>query len=334
MAGKKSHVASGRNFVDGSANGGLNTFRWQPARGAGDARPDTVVSVSITESGPLVGEIEVSSRAPGCRSITRSVRLICGEPWVEITDMVDKLPLLPKDGVHFGFGFDIPDGKTHVDIPWGVMRPEEDQWPAANRAWMTAQHFVDLSDDSGGVTWCSLDAPLFEVGSITANNTAGWDGKGDVWPSKTPPSSTLYSWVMNNHWFTNTPLTQDGPVAFRYRILVHGRYDAAKAHRFGVEQSQPLLSLAADKNPIGEPLLGVFNDHVAVTILKSTSDGKGAILRLRSFSEKDESVRLTWPAHTPRSVRVCDQGEAPGKADARNTVQVSPMGYVTLRIDW
>jgi alpha-mannosidase len=326
--------ASGRNFADARVNGGLNAFRWQPARGAGEARADTVASISLTESGPLIGEVRVLSRAPGCRSVARSVRVICGVPWVEITNVVDKLPFLAKDGVHFGFGFNIPDGKTRVDIPWGVMQPEEDQWPAANRAWMTTQHFVDISNETEGVTWCSLDAPLIESGSISANNTAGWDGKGDVWPAKLAASSTLYSWVMNNHWFTNTPMTQDGPVAFRHRILLHGRYDATTANRFGVEQFQPLISLAADRNPIAQPILAVANDRVAVTILKSTSDGKGAILRLRSLSDKEESARLSWPVRTPRSVRVCDQGEEPGKKDGSSEVIVPPMGYATLRIEW
>ena len=326
--------ASGRNFGDANVNGGLNSFRWQPARGAGDARPDTVVSISLTESGPLVGEVQVLSRAPGCRSVTRSVRLICGVPWVAITNVVDKLPLVAKDGIHFGFGLNVTDAKTRIDIPWGVMQLEKDQWPAANRAWMTTQHFVDVSNDTMGVTFCSLDAPLIESGGITANNTAGWDGKGDVWPGKLTPSSTLYSWVMNNHWFTNTPLTQDGPVAFRYRLLVHGKYSAAMAIRFGVEQFQPLISLAADRNPIAEPILAVANDHVAVTILKSTSEGKGAILRLRSFSDQDEPVRLSWPARSPLSVKVCDVGEEPGSRDGSSEFAVPPMGFVTLRIDW
>jgi alpha-mannosidase len=325
---------SGRNVADASVNGGLNAFRWQPARGAGEARPDTLLSIEVKETGPLVGEVQIISKAAGCRSVTRSVRLVCGEPFIEITNIVDKLPLLPKDGVHFGFGFDIPDGRTRVDIPWGVMELEKDQWPAANRAWITAQHFVDVSGDSIGATLCSLDAPLFESGAITANNTAGWDGKGDVWPRRLDRSSTLYSWVMNNHWFTNTPLTQEGPVEFRYRILVHGRYDAVTANRFAIEQSQPLIALAADKNPVTEPILAVANDRVTVTILKSTVDCKGAILRLRSLSAKDELVKLSWPAWTPRSVRVCDRGEEPGKREASSDVTVPQMGFVTLRVDW
>jgi hypothetical protein len=214
------------------------------------------------------------------------------------------------------------------------MELEKDQWPAANRAWTAAQHFVDISNETLGVTWCSLDAPLIESGRITANNTGGWDGKGDVWPSKIAPGSTIYSWVMNNHWFTNTPLTQEGPVAFRYAVRLHGKYDAARANRFGLEHSQPLIALATSKNPIGPPLFAAANDRVTVTILKSTADGKAMIARLRSFSEKDELVKLSWPARPPRSVRVCDQGEQAGKTEASREVTVPAMGFLTLRAEW
>ncbi len=85
---------------------------------------------------------------------------------MEISDVVDKLPLLPKDGVHFGFGFDIPQATTRVDIPWGVMEVEKDQWAAGNRNWLALQRWLDISNGKDGLTWCSLDAPLFELVAI------------------------------------------------------------------------------------------------------------------------------------------------------------------------
>jgi alpha-mannosidase len=326
--------ATGREFVDASMNPGVNAFRWLPAKGAGDARADSVVAITVTESGPLVGELRVTSSAPGCRSVTRSIRLVAGQPTVEFSNIVDKLPLLPKDGVHFGFGFSVPDGITRVDFPWAIIQLGQEQWPAANRAWTASQYFVDISNASKGVTWCSLDAPLFESGSMTANNTAGWDGKGDVWSPTIAPNSTIYSWVMNNHWFTNTPLTQDGPVEFRYRLLLHGPYDAAAAYRFGVEQNQPLVPLATKAAPSAAAPIAFQNERVAATMLKSTGDGKGMIVRLRSLSEKNESVTLIWPARSPRQVRICDRGETPGTQEVKGAVSVPARGFVTVYVGW
>ena len=69
--------------------------------------------------------------------------------------------------------------------------------------------------------------------------------KPEAWLARLEPSQTLYSWVMNNHWFTNYKADQDGPTTFRYSLLPHKQYDPAAAQRFGIERSQPLVAAAA-----------------------------------------------------------------------------------------
>ena len=327
------NLATGRNLADARVHGGLNAFHWMPGD-SDNAQADTRIAISTVESGPLIVELRVSSQATGCRSVTRSVRLVRGQPWVEISNVVDKLPLPAKDGVHFGFGFDIPQATTRVDIPWGVMEVEKDQWAAGNRNWIAMQRWLDISNDKEGVTWCSLDAPLFESGSMTANQTGGWvGGERKPWIGKLEASSAVYSWVMNNHWFTNFPLTQDGPVTFRYRILQHGPYDAASANRFGLEQAQPLAHVAANNDPRLKPLVTLDNARVCASILKSGTDGKAVILRLRCLSEKSETVTLAWPAGRPKSIRHCLAGETAGKLVTDNRVVLLPYGVVTLQVE-
>jgi len=147
------------------------------------------------------------------------------------------------------------------------------------------------------------------------------------------PSSTIYSWAMNNQWITNFPLTQDGPVTFRYRILPHGAYDATVANRFGLEQAQPLAHVAANNDPKIKPLVAVDNPKVCVTILKPTADGKAAIVRLRSLSDKQEIVKFSFPAGTPKSVRLCPLEETPGEPVGEH-VAMPPYGLVTLCVEF
>ena len=327
-------LSTGKNFADKTKSGGINTFWYQPAKGAGNATSDRNAVIAFRESGPLLVEVEIISEADGCRSVIRRIRLVHKQPWVEFSNTVDKLPVMDKEGVHFGFGFNVPGSTTRIDIPWNVMHLEEDQWPAANRAWMPHQHWVDISNDNSGVTWCSPDAALIESGSITANNTAGWDGKGDIWPSKLQQSSLIYSWVMNNHWYTNTPQTQEGPVTFRYLIKPHGVYEPAEANRFGVEQMQPLVHVLCDKNPMEKPLLSIDNSRLFVNILKSSENGSSMIVRVRSLSSEDEILNLKWPDIKPGKVFLCDKGEEAGSTEVSGGVTVPANGFVTLKVVW
>jgi len=187
-----------------------------------------------------------------------------------------------------------------------------------------------VSNDKDGVTWCSLDAPMFEYGSMSANISLSWGGKGP-WIKKLEPSTTIYSWVMNNHWHTNFPLTQDGPVTFRYRIFPHGTYDVVEANHFGMEQSQPLAHVTANVDPNIKPLIAVDNDKVCVTIIKSLADSKDVIVRLRSLSDKQETVKLTFPAGMPKAVHICNVEETAGE-QVNDSVIILPYGLLTLRL--
>jgi len=57
------------------------------------------------------------------------------------------------------------------------------------------------------------------------------------------------------------------------------------------------------------------------------------ILRLRSVSDKDESIRLAWPAGNPSSVNLCETEEIAG-AKINDELSVPSNGMVTLKIVW
>lgn len=85
------------------------------------------------------------------------------------------------------------------------------------------------------------------------------------------------------------------------------------ANRFGLEQAQPLVHVTADKNPDVKPVVAVDNRAVYVTVLKSTGKDNEMIVRLRSVSDKEETVALDFPARRPSSVSLCPLEEQPGK---------------------
>jgi alpha-mannosidase len=221
-----------KEYVDQKSSYGLNSYRYLLGEDKSDKAlaPYNVV-LKVKEKGPLVSSILVESNAEGCNWLTREVKMVYGQPWIDLTNSFDKIRTRRKEGIHFGFAFNVPDGTTRMDIPWGVMTPEFDQLPGANRNWLAFQRWVDISNDHTGVTWTAIETPLIEFGDLTANilNAALETSR---WEKSIPKTQTIFSWALNNHWYTNFPLDQGGIFNLHYGVFPHEGYDPVVSQSF------------------------------------------------------------------------------------------------------
>jgi alpha-mannosidase len=320
-----------QELVDDKAATALNDYFYLPGSDLKKLQRNGKPRISVKEQGPLVASLLIESDAPGCKRLVREVRAVDGLDSVEIIDMIDKLPVRAKEGLHFGFGFNVPAGTVRMDVGWAMVRPEVDQIPAACKNWFSVQRWVDISNDRFGVTWSPVDAPLVEVGGITAN-LIGSQTNPDVWIQHLKPSQTIYSWVMNNHWHTNYRADQEGPTVFRFAIRPHKRFSAEDAAKFGVACSQPLIAAPASGSASGKPRLAVPSDKVVLTAFKPSDDGKGWIVRLFGASGKKEKVKLAWANPAPQQLWLSDTSEQP-REKAGSSVEVPAWGIVTLRAE-
>jgi hypothetical protein len=322
-----------------SGDVGLNEFFYVPGFDPKAAVRNGPVILRVKEAGPLVASIVVESPAPGCNQLSRELRVIHGVPRLDIVDAVDKKPIPLADllkpepqyeGFYFGFAFNVPDGVMRMDMPWCVVRPEVDQLPGSCKNWFTIQRWVDIANQDYGVTWATVDAPIVEVGAISPQPPTPSDK--DIWRKSLPPSQTLYSYVMNNYWTTNYRHDQDGVLVFRYSITPHRRFDATAAAKFGVEQSQPLITVPVeDKTPPPIPLLKVEPPTVLVTALKPSDDGKAWILRLFGASGMPEKVTLTRCGD--KQVSICRSNLDEAALDpVTGPLDLLPYEIVTLRL--
>ncbi len=320
-----------RELVDPKAPTGLNDYFYLPGSDVKGVKRNGPAKVSVKERGPLIASLLIESDAPGCRKLTREIRLHALVNYVEIINTVDKAPVRAKEGVHFGFGFNVPGGTVSMDVPWGVVRPEVDQIPGACKNWFTVQRWVDISNKDFGVTWLTPDAPLVEVGGLTAH-LIGSLSDPRAWMDKIEPSQTIYSWAMNNHWHTNYRADQEGPTVFRYIIRPHGRADAAAVSDFAVECSQPLLAVPArGPEPKGAPLQ-VGGAGVQVTALKPSDDGRALIVRLFGASGKAPKTELKWADPAPKAMWLSDTSEQPLRKIS-GLIEVPAYGIVTVRAE-
>ena len=329
-------IRGGKEFVKLKGKSKVNTYKYLH----GDDSPDkatstTSVKYRIMENGPLLARIVIEAEAEGCNNLLREITLYKDQAYIEIKNTVDKIAITDKEGVHFGFAFDIENPKMVSDIPWGIMEIEKDQILGANKNWITTQRWVDISNDKSGVAWSSLDAPMFEVNDITAN-ILGSASDSNQWISHLKPNGTIYSWALNNHWHTNFQLSQGGRIVFRYAILPYNtKGDLASSNRFGLEQFRPLVISAVkdDFNP--QQVLGIDgNPSVTVSVFKPSKDGKSALLRIRSISKQDEMVKLNWYKNKPSFVNVYDISDNTIKEKIDDSLMIPAMDFVTLNVVW
>lgn len=270
------------DFVDSAEGTGLNEYLYVAGKDPAAATGVRSVTVEVVDPGPLVATVRVTSAAPGCRKLMREIRIVDGIDRVEIENRLDKEKVRTKEGVHFAFPFQIPDGVVRLDTPWAVVRVETDQLVGSCKNWFTVQRWVDVSNQTKGITWITPDAPLVELGAITAEIP---------WIKTLEPTQRIYSYVMNNYWHTNYKADQEGETAFRYVLYPHGPRDQAQCARWGMESSQPLLPVpcSPDQTEIQSPMQ-IVSEGVVLESMQPMEGGRQLALRFFNPSAAPASL--------------------------------------------
>lgn len=332
-----SMVYGGKEYADARSVCGINSYRYLHGNDNGSKATKAYhVSIKAKERGPVINSLVVESEAEGCRSLRREVTLVAGQAYVSIENTLDKIATTDKEGVHFGFAFDIPRADIYTDQPWSVMQVEKDQLAVANRNWMAFQRWMNVSNKDKNMTLCSLNAGMFEVGAMTAN-VIGGAYRSPEWLRHLGQSATVYSWALNNHWHTNFPLSQEGIIRFAYRLLPgQGAYDAAAANRFGLEQARPLVAVATSADYRFNKNFDIAADaSVTVSVVQTVDNGRTQIIRLRSVSAVPQKAKLLWNRVSPaRVMRCADDGQKGADCVEGGEVTVPAMGFVTVRAEW
>jgi hypothetical protein len=340
---------STHNLVDTSLDEAVNKYLFIEGKDTSKVSTSGPVRIAIEEPGPLVATIRIESSAPGCVDLVRRVRLKAYVDWIEIFNTVNKkrAPLNPhpgedgaavdfaqhesKESVQFAFPFAIENGQIHIDIPLAVMRPEIDQLPGSCKNWLPVGRWIDVANAEYGVTSATLDAPLAEIGSLSAT-MLGSQTHPEIWRKHIEPTQKFYSWVINNHWGTNYRAYQDGLIEFRYALRPHTGYDPAAASRFAIGLSQPLLSSARGQQSSRALKLRIDQQDVFLQECKRSADGRAWIVRLFGAAGENRKTSLTWTDDTPIKIWRSDLRELPLERIVTQ-VEVPAWELVTLRIE-
>jgi alpha-mannosidase len=324
-------TAAGRELVDSSAAGGLNRYLYVAGFNPAAARGISTAKIEVVERGPLFGKVRITSEAPGTKSLLQEISLVHGSPRVDICNIIDKLQVRKKEGVHVAFPFNVPGGAWRMDGSWGIVRPELDQLPGSCKDFFSTGRWIDISNKEYGVTLTVDESPLVELGTMTDETPSSKLYR--IWRTSVAPGGMVYSYVMNNYWHTNYAASQEGKATLHYSVIPHDAFGAVAAYKTGLEQSQPLLvrqGLATE--PASAPLFQIDSPDIVATSLMPSVDGKAVMVRLYNAGEKPETFGITWRGLRPASVFVSSLGETAG-AQAGKRLSLPPFGILTLRCE-
>jgi len=316
-----------RELVNRADGMGLNDYYYVYGRSPVNPLRSGKSTITVKENGPLVGSVRIESEAPGCHKLSREIRLIDGLDRVDIINIMDKKEIFDPEGVHLAFPFRIPGGTIHLDVAYGMYRPETEQIPGSCKNYFTVQRWVDVSNKDFGVTWATVDAPLVEIGEIST------DAVAFGWKEHVEPSQTIYSYVMNNYQETNFKAAQEGQTVFRYSILPHKKFDPVVAEKFGIERNQSLIAVPRSrKEPVIRSMFTVEPDSVIVTSLKPCGDGRAVMVRFFNPSRQPQKIRINWEIFKPAAVYLSSPFEENSRKLA-GPIDIPAFGIKTLKIE-
>ncbi len=242
----------------------------------------------------------------------------------------------------FEIRHEMPAGDVRPGVKRDITDPDSEQLLSSCTAHYTVNRWVHLSDRKDyGITFCPTDAPLVQYGERRSN----------VWtrpPSPDHPKESsylyntahpwLYSYAMNNKWWTNFPVSQRGLVTLRYSIGTHdgATWQRGEAQRLGGGVAAPLTAQVVTGPGQGAlpaaqgRFLSIDRDHVVLTTAKSAeANGEGLILRFNEVHGVAADVEVDLGLFGPAAVAATDLVEnddcaLSARATASSELEVRP----------
>ena len=258
---------------------------------------------------------------------------------IEIVTHVRKDLVYAKEAVYFAFPWAVPNPSFRFDNQDSWVDPERDLLTGAAVEWFSPQNSVTVADGAAAVLLTAIDAPLVSLGDINRGR----------WPQTFSKSSaSVFSYAMNNYWFTNTPPGQSGDFQFRYVLTSSRQFRPDQAEREGREARTPLevdhlrhfdkIAESVGTLPAGNAsLASVEPDSLILNTLKVSEDSsKDLVVRIYEAAGKASEGTLTLPFLKIRSATEANALEVAGKPltaeEHAVRFRIKPHQVLTMRI--
>ncbi|MFL6211284.1 MAG: polysaccharide lyase family protein [Pyrinomonadaceae bacterium] len=294
--------------------------------------------VSLTRT-PTGVSVLLESKGVNTPRITTEIILFDAAKRIEFVNRVRKDEVYTKEAAYFAFPFAAKQPQFSFEVQNGVVNPARDMIPGAGLEWFSAQNWITVTEAGAAATLVGTDSFLWTCGDIVRG----------TWPTSfTPPSATVFAYVMNNYWGTNYIGAQGGDFTFRFALTSAAKLDAAAMSRFGWEQTTPLertLVKAQDKaaptaNSLPAPhtsFLQVNNPSVFLSTWKPAEDGGGSVLRFIELGGVRAQVQVSSPLFEAITMQRCNAVEDCGAALMSSgdnfQIELGPRQIQTIKIN-
>jgi hypothetical protein len=255
--------------------------------------PPSIVGSPTVRRFPWGTMVIVHARALNTPEIVSTITLNDETKVVSFENEVEKTTTLHKEGVYFAFPFAVASPRVEYQGATAWVNPVTDMLPGANRQWFTTQGGVRVRGPNQSVSWVTVDAPLITVEDINRG----------LWPASLEVrNGTVFSYAMNNYWYTDAPAQQGGHFTFRYALTSGPALTPEAATLFSFEQRSPVLVLRhehkewAQTLPItGSGALSSSPEGVVVLTIRPGPRQGSFMLRVQNLTDHGVQATLGFP---------------------------------------
>lgn len=217
-----------------------------------NVKVDKGISGPVWESVKIVSDLDGFEKGTEGRpkGIDLEIRLYKNVKKIEFKYMANKLILTDPEALYVSFPFTLPDSKIVFETIGGSLTQGQ-QLPGSSSDWNAAQNFVSVRGKKGQIIVVSNEAPLWQFSDFNLGKFERYPKPGKTW---------LYSWVMNNYWFTNFRAYQEGAFSWNYQLTSTADTTNTYATKFGWSERNPFptRTFPAGKNELKTPLMATL----------------------------------------------------------------------------
>ncbi|MEI2726158.1 MAG: glycoside hydrolase family 38 C-terminal domain-containing protein [Verrucomicrobiota bacterium] len=305
---------TGQELVDQTAAWGLGQCIYETTPNRRDLKPEGFkrtsvrdVSVKSGASGPIWQSLLITAGMDGCATnngVRVEIRLYDTEKRIELRFAIRKLPIPSPEAVYVALPFQVPNSKMLYEAQGGCVTPGDDQIPGSSSDWQTLQSFIAIRGADGQIVTGSEQAPLVQLGDF---NLGKWQAVTRV------EKPHVYSWVMNNYWFTNFRTEQEGEFKFHYYLTSAKDPSRTFATRFGWGSRVPLatrvlppVKTVALRGPQILSALALNPSNLLILETRPAHNGDGIILQLREVEGNPVTITEA-EVHTATGLQGADE---------------------------